>query len=261
MKILTIISSYRKNGNTSKIVRQIEDQLRIEADQRGLPLELETVYLGHQHLELCRGCRVCFDRGEAFCPLKDDLLSIKAKIQAADGLIVASPVYVGDVNGIMKNWIDRMAHVCHRPEFADKCVYLITSTGHSPTKHTLTTLQSAFISWGAYLVGWQGFKMGARMDAETAKELYQEHCRKIARKLLHAIQTRSYTKPPVYSLMVFKIQQWNYIRTRKDTLDYQYWHNQGWTQPAREFFIPHQANRLTVRIARWVGTILAVLWA
>ena len=154
-----------------------------------------------------------------------------------------------------------MAHVCHRPEFAEKCVYLVATTGTSPTKHTIRTLQGAFLSWGAYLVGWSGFKMGAKMDSITAKIRYQNECSKIARHLFLAIQNRRFIKPSIFSLMVFKTQQWFYRRLKDDSVDYSYWYRNGWTDPNQEFFIPHQSNRLTVTFARLMGTLLAVLWA
>lgn len=43
---------------------------------------------------MCLVCRRCFDVGEGFCPLKDELLSIREKLNKADGVILASPVYV-----------------------------------------------------------------------------------------------------------------------------------------------------------------------
>ena len=116
MKILTCVGSYRKNGNTARVVGLIEEQLQKVAAHNNEALEIETVYLGHHDIGICRGCRVCFDKGEEQCPLSDDLLAIKSKIKESDGIIIASPVYVNDVNGIVKNWIDRLAHVCHRPD-------------------------------------------------------------------------------------------------------------------------------------------------
>ena len=85
MKILTLVSSYRKNGNTAKIIQQVQEKMLDLADSQHVPLEFETIFLGHLNLLPCRGCRVCFDRGEQFCPLKDDLLEIKSKMKRADG--------------------------------------------------------------------------------------------------------------------------------------------------------------------------------
>lgn len=261
MKIINLIGSFRKNGNTARLVRLVEEEMLEIARREGQPLDIETVYLGHRDIKMCRGCRICFDRGEVHCPLKDDLLDIKAKMQAADGFILASPVYVGDVSGVMKNWIDRMAHVCHRPEFADKSVYLIATTGGSSTGHTIKTLQGALLSWGAHLVGQSGFKTGALMKKDEMSSLYQAECHKIASRFYKAIHHQSHTKPSFFNFMVFKIQQWFHIRETEPTLDNSYWRTHGWTDPKREYFIQHQSNPLTVTLARWVGEIMARVWA
>jgi len=260
MKVLAIVSSFRRQGNTDRIVQMIGQQMQAEAKMHNEPLEFETIYPAHMNLKTCLGCRTCFNKGEERCPLKDDLAAILAKMRAADGIIMASPVYVSDVNGVMKTLMDRLAFICHRPEFAGKCVYFVATTGSSPTKHAIRTMQ-ATISWGFHLVGAAGFNMGARMPSDALIDQYTEQTKRIARKLLTTIYRQTYRKPSFVSLMVFKIQQRGWSRADANTIDYRYWQRQGWTDPRREYFIPHRANRLTVAAARFVGGILSRLWA
>jgi multimeric flavodoxin WrbA len=92
MKILALVSSYRRRGNTARIVEMIEAQLEALAARRNEALKLETLYLGHLNIQMCRGCRTCFDRGEDACPLRDDVPVVRAKMDEADAIIVASPV-------------------------------------------------------------------------------------------------------------------------------------------------------------------------
>ena len=257
MRIIACVGSHRKKGNTARIVDAITAQLRAEAAGSGEPLEIETIYLGHHDIGLCRGCRVCFDRGEEHCPLKDDLLPIKARIQAADGLIVASPIYVDDVSGTLKNWIDRLAHVCHRPEFAGKCVYRVATTGGSPTGHAMRTMRTAMLSWGCYVVGQAGFKTGALMARDELEARYGPETARIARDLFQAIRQQRFTHPSFLSLMTFRIQQQAHRGGDGDSLDARYWRQSGWTEPGREFFIDHEANRLKVGSARLAGAVLS----
>jgi hypothetical protein len=90
MKILAIVSSYRVKGNTAGVLKIIEGEMHELAARKNEHLVFETVYLGQQDLQLCRGCRVCFEVGEHKCPLSDDLLAIKSKMKAADGLTLTS---------------------------------------------------------------------------------------------------------------------------------------------------------------------------
>jgi multimeric flavodoxin WrbA len=257
MRILTLVGSYRKHGNTDQIVGLIEEKLRRLAAERQEPLEIETVYLGHQEISPCRGCRVCFDRGEEKCPCRDDLLEIKAKMHAADGILITSPVYVDDVSGITKTWIDRLAHVCHRPEFAGKCAYAVVTVGSSPVSHSLRTLTMALRTWGFHIVGQRGLKMGALMKLETTRVRFREQAEKIAGELFDAVQQRHALRPTFFSLMMFKIQQWSWQKAAaKDTVDYRYWKNQGWFEPECTFYIPHEASPVKVGAARLVGRLL-----
>lgn len=256
MKILILQGSYRKNGNTAGIVDMIRDHLSRLAADNNVRFDAETIHLGHMNIGICRGCRACFDLGEEKCPLKDDFLTTKAALQAADGVIIACPVYVDDINGITKNWIDRMAHVCHRPEFAGKAVYLVTTVGSSPSSHSLRSMFLAFLSWGAYISGQAGFTMGARMPEDELRSRFDERAGKIARKFFIDIVDGRTLKPSFVSLMMFRIYQ--KVREINDgSLDARYWHERGWADPRTKFYQPPQTNPLIVFFARLTGTVIA----
>ena len=260
MKIVALISSYRRQGNTARAVEFIEQSVRDITCKKGDVLEFEKIYLGHMDIEMCRGCRVCFNQGETKCPLQDDVLGIKAKLLWADAVILASPVYVEDVNGIMKNWIDRMAHVCHRPEFAGKYAYLLTTSGVGSTSHALRTLNTALRTWGFYIIGGTGFRMGAYMRQADLERQYGEKTRNIAGEIASSIHTQRATRPSFLSMMTFKIQQAYWKKSPEDPNerhDYEYWRRKGWTGPQREFYIWHKSSRVKVVLARMSGALLA----
>ena len=257
MRILALVSSYRKKGNTARIVQMIEAQMKAVAARQDEALEFETLYLGHVDIQPCRGCRTCFDRGEEMCPLKDDLRAIKAHMDAADGIILASPVYVNDVNGVAKNWMDRLAYVCHRPGFAGKCAYLVTTVGGGPTSYALRIMDLALRSWGYHIVGQAGYKMGALMDQDEMETRYADETARVAGALFRAISQRRFMRPSFLSLMMFKIQQLSWQQETPGSLDYAYWQEQGWFDPRREFYIEHRASRIKVALARFAGAVLA----
>ena len=262
MKILVLVGSFRRNGNTDQLTGLIKEHLQQEAAQQKTPLEIETVYLGQRDLQFCRGCRICYDRGEDKCPVKDDLLAIKAKMLSADGLLMASPVYVDDVSGITKNFIDRLCHVCHRPQFSGKAAFLVATTGSSRTGKTLDTMKMALRTWGFHVVGQAGFKMGALMKREETRSRFEARAASAAQRLFQAIHQESYTRPAFYSLMMFKVQQMSWkAKGQPGTPDYQYWQQKGWFDPKRTFYIPHKANPLKVALARLTGTIIGKIMA
>ncbi|MDP4152528.1 MAG: flavodoxin family protein, partial [Bacillota bacterium] len=145
MKIVSITSSLRQSGNTETIVQMLEGSLA-KLDES---VQITHISLAKTKVEQCRGCRICFDRDESFCPIKDELSGIIKEIKDADAIIIASPVYVEDVNGTMKSFIDRMAFNSHRPSLYGKCAALITTSGAGSSNHALNTMKNAFSSWGA----------------------------------------------------------------------------------------------------------------
>jgi multimeric flavodoxin WrbA len=234
----------------------IEAHLGTIAARQHQPLEYETLYLGHMDIELCRGCRTCFDRGEEMCPLKDDLAAVKARMDAADGIILASPVYVNDVNGVAKNWMDRLAYVCHRPQLAGKCVYLLATVAGGPTSHALRTMHMAVLTWGCHIVGQSGYKMGALMAQTDIESSFQKNAAQVAKEMFEAVSQRRYLRPSFLSLMTFKIQQLSWQQELPGSLDYEYWSDQGWFDPGRTFYIAHRASRVKVALARLAGAVL-----
>ncbi len=257
MQVLAIVGSYRRRGNTAQVVGMIEAQMRSLVTRSGQLFEMETLYLGREDIRTCQGCRTCFDKGEELCPLRDSLQAIKTKMNEADGLIVASPVYVNDVSGAAKNWMDRLAYICHRPEFAGKCAYLVATVGNGPAAHALRTLNMALRSWGFYIVGQTGFKTGASMHRSEAESRYLNKTESIAQELFDAIHEQRFAKPSFLSLMTFNIQQRYWQRMSEDSIDLEYWETCGWTEPHQEFYTPHKSNRVKVVSARLAGSAIA----
>ncbi len=83
-------------------------------------VDLDIMMLNELDIGMCKGCYFCNSRGEELCPLKDDRDIILTEIEKADGIIFASPVYVNHVTGTMKNFIDRIGFLAHRPNYYDK---------------------------------------------------------------------------------------------------------------------------------------------
>jgi multimeric flavodoxin WrbA len=257
MKILAINGSYRKKGNTACIIEMISDQMQSQAAATGASLDLEIIHLGHLDIQLCRGCRVCFNQGETMCPLKDDLLTIREKMQAADGLIISTPVYVNDVSGIVKTWLDRLAFLSHRPEFAGKHAYLIATVGQGPSSHALKTMNMALSTWGVSIVGQASFKMGAPMKKEQARAQFQAKTQKIVAQFYRVLAKEKTISPSFISLMTFRIQQGAWWRKHQPgTVDYEYWQSQGWMNPLSDYYAPHKTGKAKVTLARLAGAIL-----
>jgi len=89
----------------------------------------EIVSLADYHIDTCRGCKNCFERGEEFCPLSDDRDVLIDKITGSDGVVFASPNYSFQVSGLMKVFLDRLGYLFHRPRFHGKAFTSIVVQG------------------------------------------------------------------------------------------------------------------------------------
>lgn len=99
MKIISINGSRRKNGNTQGLIQATLKPL----EKNGV--DVESIFLGDYNMGACTGCEGC--RKSFECVIEDDFQLLIAKIDEADGLILASPTYWYTVTSDMKRFIDR----------------------------------------------------------------------------------------------------------------------------------------------------------
>lgn len=138
MKILVIIGSLRKR-NTYDLAKMIEERHKQISE-----CEYEYIVLKDMDLRLCTGCHACMTAGEQFCPLKDDRDMIINKIEEADGVILACPTFSMNVSWVMKNFMDRLAFIMHRPKFfRQKFMLLVVSGSVSGGKDAMRSLKFA----------------------------------------------------------------------------------------------------------------------
>lgn len=100
MKIVCVLGSPRANGNSAAIA----SRFRETAEELGA--EVETFSLNELDYKGCQGCMACkmkIDR----CVLEDDLTPVLDAVRGADVLLLASPVYYGDISSQLKGFIDR----------------------------------------------------------------------------------------------------------------------------------------------------------
>lgn len=248
MNVLFLNSSYRTNGNTALALGSLKSGL-LDAG-----IGVDELNLAHEDIQPCRGCRVCFDRGEDQCPLSDGLRRIRDAIESHELTVFASPIYVEDVNGAMKNFIDRMAYNCHRPRFFGRGAFILSTSGAGSSNHGPLTIERAAMAWGFSLAGKAKFKMGARMSKDAFEDAYKG---KIA-KAVRAIERSANRKPSFTALMAFSIQKDSYQkRADKSSVDYRYWSEHGWLDAGRAFYTDGTVGAPKAYAARALGKLVS----
>ncbi|MBA7479943.1 2-amino-4-deoxychorismate dehydrogenase [subsurface metagenome] len=103
MKVIGIVGSPRKNGNTEMLTAHT---LRAIAEEG---LDTELICLAGLDIRPCNACMVC--REEERCSIEDDLFPIYLKMKEADGIILASPVYYASVTALIKGLMERAGYL------------------------------------------------------------------------------------------------------------------------------------------------------
>lgn len=98
MKTLILTGSPRKKGHTAEMTEYLAKRLRGEIEI--LSLDNRT------DIKPCRDCRYCFSHGE--CSIKDSMQEIYKKLDEADRIVFAAPVYFYNIPGSMKAVLDRL---------------------------------------------------------------------------------------------------------------------------------------------------------
>ena len=100
MKVLIINGSPRINGNTTIAVNEMVKVFENEG------VEAEVVQIGNKDVRGCIACGTCFKKGS--CVFDDVVNELAPKFEAADGLVVASPVYYASANATLIACLDRL---------------------------------------------------------------------------------------------------------------------------------------------------------
>ena len=100
MKVLLINGSPHKDGNTALALKEMEAVFKAEG------VDTETVEVGSEAVRGCSGCYACSKIGK--CAFDDVVNQTALKLEEADGIVVASPVYYASANGTLISFLDRL---------------------------------------------------------------------------------------------------------------------------------------------------------
>ncbi len=128
-KIVGFVGSPRENGNTATIVEEVARAAREQGAQA------KVYYLNTMSFKPCQGCFKC--REAETCALDDDMQQVYRDLQDAAAVVIGSPVYMGQVTGQTKAFLDRLFPIIgpdFKPRFGVKKAALVFSQGLPQTE-------------------------------------------------------------------------------------------------------------------------------
>lgn len=160
MKVLGINGSPRKNGNTSILINAVFDELKSHG------IETELVQL-RGPIRGCTACGVCGGKKNKRCIMENDGINeIIEKMEAADGIIIGSPVYFADVTAEMKAFIDRvgMVSASNGGLMKHKVAGAVMAVRRGGATHAFDTMNHFLHHLQTYMVGASYWNMAYGMN-------------------------------------------------------------------------------------------------
>jgi len=108
MKILGVVGSPRREGNTSTLLQEALKPFKKNS------IETKLVFLSDYNIRDCNGCESCKETYK--CVINDDMQKLYPDILESDAIILGSPTYFYNVSADIKAFIDR----CYCFEIFDK---------------------------------------------------------------------------------------------------------------------------------------------
>lgn len=176
-KILVVVGSSRKNGNTDKLA----DAFIKGAEETGH--QAKKYFLGDKEVNGCLGCNIC--RYGKPCIQKDDFHEVIPDIKEADMIVFASPLYFWTISARLKAFIERFYCIAEEDvepplgryeKYPDKdCALLVTAEDELfwTFEQAVSYYQFALVRYigfhdkGMVLAGGCGGTNGKRMIEET----------------------------------------------------------------------------------------------
>ncbi len=222
-KVTAFVGSAHKGGATYRTARRFLEVLESYGGVHG-----EIVIVSEYELGVCRGCKVCFDRGEERCPFRDDRDLLVEKMVSADGVVFASPNYSWQMSAIMKIFLDRLAFVFHRPRFFGRTSTSIVVQGMFRGGRIVKDL--------GFVGGGLGFNVVKGSCSRTLEPMSGKALAKMEETLVgqarrfHARLCRpAHPVPSFRQLAIFRMSRMSMKLLRaQDNLDYAYYREQTW---------------------------------
>jgi len=145
MRVLGIVGSPRKNGNTEILMKEA---LQVAA---GAGCETEMFLMSEKQVAPCDACGTCFQVGS--CVIQDDMQELYAMLDKADAVILGSPVYFGSVSAQTKAVMDRMFALLPRRALKDKVAGALVVTRRVGALQARSLLYAFSIAQGMVVAG------------------------------------------------------------------------------------------------------------
>ncbi len=148
MKVIAVNGSARKDGNTAILISRVFEELNKEG------IETEMIQLAGQVIAPCKACWACGGQGNCV-HRKDAFREIFEQMKAADGILLASPVYSANISANLQALLERAAVVCDMNPglLTHKAGAAVAAAGRGGALHAIDAMHHFFLNHEMFVVG------------------------------------------------------------------------------------------------------------
>jgi len=163
IKNIVVLDGGPRNAKLSKTTLMVDSFIE-GAKHAGA--NVETFKLKNYEINHCTGCYTCWTKTPGECIFKDDMTMLRKKYREADLVVFASPLYIFNVTGIMKDFMDRLlpimkpymlldekGHIKHPdrfPEKGEQGFVVFSAAGFPDIEHNFDGLEAMYRMWDSH---------------------------------------------------------------------------------------------------------------
>ena len=163
IKNIVVFDGGPRNRKFSKTTFMVDNFI---AGAKSVGAEVDYYKLSWLNIHRCDGCYTCWTKTPGECIHKDDMTELRNKYREADLVIFASPLYIFNVTGVLKTFMDRLLpilkpymlldekgyikHPDRFPEKGDQGFVVFSASGFPDVEHNFDGLQGMFRLWDSH---------------------------------------------------------------------------------------------------------------
>ncbi len=175
MKVLSVMGSPNKKGNTATLVEEYLKGVKEKYNE----VDINSVFLQEKQIEGCRGCDSCKRGNMRKCIIKDNMNELIELVISSDVIVLSTPIYWWNMSAQLKTFIDRL-YVFDNSEWEGKRIVLLTTFGDedeisSGAINVINSLKSMTAYLGIEFVHHYGASSGNGPVSEDKKALEEAY--------------------------------------------------------------------------------------
>jgi multimeric flavodoxin WrbA len=197
IKNIVVFDGGARSKKLSKTTLMVDNFIK---GAKSMGANVEEFKLSKLDIHHCDGCYMCWTKIPGECVHKDIMTTLRDKYRSADLVVFASPLYIFNVTGIMKNFMDRLlpilkpymlldkkGHVSHPdrfPHLGEQAMVVFSASGFPDIDDNFDGLKGMYRTWdshneNSHLIG-EFFLTAAEMIVQPVykkrKDLIEKAC-------------------------------------------------------------------------------------